>query len=314
MRILFFFLVSLSFFGCSGKSKEGDTSLSLKEKPSSFSSVIGSLGGESITQEDFRLWNPSLFQNRRSLPLDRLEKMRKDFVRFKLVSKLSDEEGFSSKPEVRRVLLKTIFQMYMQKKMQSILKKVKEEQLDHQMLLEFYQKKQEMFQVGERRRVSAIILKNCTQPSFSKNCKTKSLSIARLLHEKPFPFVVEAFSDDRASKQRLGDMGFLYPVTSPRAKLNRFPRSLVNIIYGLKQVGSISNKVCDGTNCYWFQVTGILPPKVLSFESQKSKIQSILQRKMVKEELNSFFVDLEKKYNVTLNKEAFAEAYKGLAK
>lgn len=133
--------------------------------------------------------------------------------------------------------------------------------IDSAKLEEFFNLNQDEFALGEQRRVSHIMVRKNTE-----GAEQKIKDIEQALAEgKDFAELATKYSDDKASKDKGGDMGLVN-----RGQLDE---DLDTALFGMQSVGEISKRIDDDFGTHFIKLTAIEKPRTPSFKEVESKVK-----------------------------------------
>ncbi|MBC7189280.1 peptidyl-prolyl cis-trans isomerase [Candidatus Aerophobetes bacterium] len=170
---------------------------------------------------------------------------------------------------------------------------------------EYYNEHLEEFEVEEERRASHILVKLSPDAPTDERLKAeeKIEKIKKLLEEKKdFAELAREYSDDRASAERGGDLGwFTYDMMTPE-----FSKA----VFSLKEVGEVSGVVESPYGLHLIRLTGIKPAHRKSFDEVREEIRKFLiqqkKEKLAQEEVDKVKREIEKG---RLSFEEYAKTY-----
>jgi peptidyl-prolyl cis-trans isomerase D len=144
-------------------------------------------------------------------------------------------------------------------------------EIEEEELKKYYQEHPDEFQVEEKRRASHILIS--LSPEAKKEDKEKAREKLQEIKKKleegaDFTKLAEEYSDDKASAEKGGDLGFFtYPVMTPE-----FSKA----VFSLEKVGEISDVVETPYGFHLIKLTGIQPAYKKSFEEVREEIKEKL--------------------------------------
>ena len=160
-------------------------------------------------------------------------------------------------------------------------------------LKDYYENHPEEFQVEEKRRASHIFIK--VSPGAGEEEKKRAwdkiMQIKKRLEEgADFAELARKYSDDKATAEKGGDLGF-FTYSEMNSQFSK-------AVFSLEKVGQISDIVETPYGFHLIKLTGINPPYKKSFEEVKDQIrEKLIQEKTnerARKEINKLREKLEK--------------------
>ncbi|MBK03384.1 MAG: hypothetical protein CL920_22250 [Deltaproteobacteria bacterium] len=294
----FFLLTAFScfvFVSCEGQEtgKRNKTSFRNEDK----GEILFSLEDEKFTERDFRDWVKTIHKRKRKLGSKLKKRLFKRYIRNKMVLKSAMEEDYSSRASVIRVMEREIVRLFLREKLHNQIKK---RVPTNKEIYDFYKKNINLFTRFEKRRASIIQIL-CTKKT---DCKEQALKIRKMkMLGKSFGILARRYSSHSFSKFNNGDIGFVSHPRASKGKYETFRNCIAKKLFKLNKVGDVSTPFLCNRNVLLVKLTMKLPYKQMSFEKQRMRARSLLQRERESIFVKRFYETMEKKSNLIIHKE-----------
>lgn len=241
--------------------------------------VVAKGDGITITADEFkaRLDEQSPFIRARYTTLERKKEFLDNLVRFEVLAKEAEKQGLRDDPEVQNTLRRIMVQKLVQKNFQQDANAAASVP-DADVQKYYDDHKAEFFRPKRVRASMMALLAPTSSPERAKKLAAAKKALATLKADEaknPLAFskLVAEVSDDQATKQSGGDLGFrtreeLEKATSPE---------LAKVVFGLKQ-GETSNVVELPQGVYIVKVQAVQEENNRSLEQMKPQIAQRLAR------------------------------------
>jgi parvulin-like peptidyl-prolyl isomerase len=259
------------------------------------SAVVATIGDTKLTVSDVeRLVNakPPYLRRRYAKP-EKLKELVDETVRFEALAEQAKRRGYDKDPDVVRAMKQQMIAKLMQNDFEA---KHGPDQVSDADVARYYSEHSAEFNGAEEVRVSEI--------SAHDESKAKKAYAEAKAHAGPagadlnaFRTLVATYSEDEATKQRGGDLGFVSRATTA------VPKPVVDAAFGLSTVGDVSEPV--GVDGGWvvLLLTQKRPGFVKTLAEAKDEIRMRLSRESHDKALVAFVADLQKSVGVQLHQE-----------
>lgn len=254
------------------------------KKEDSSSSVIAKIGGIKITKKEFldefnRIpeWARSRFQGKEGK-----SEFLNELIKKELLYKEAERMGLHRDKELKE-RIEEFRKMWL---ITNLLKKEVEEKakaIDDKEIRNFYDKNPQEFMAGAEVRASHILV--------STEAEAKDI-LGKLKKGGDFSTLAKAFSKDKGSAVKNGDLGFFKPGTM----VPEFEQAAFNL-----KTGEIGNPVKTNFGYHIIKVTDRKEGKKLEFEQIKDEIKGRLTMDKQKSLFDSLVENLKKKSKINID-------------
>ncbi len=254
--------------------------------------------GVVVTVAEFqaRLDEQSPFLRQRYQNLDRKKEFLDSLVKFEILAKAAEKEGYANDPDVHMTMKKAMVQKLVQKKFGEGDPAKDISDADVQ---KFYDEHKDDFVKPARVRVSGVMLAATDKDRAQKSAQAKKLAAqvkgASAKDPQAFATLARSTSDDAASKASGGDLGF----RSQEEYAKQYGEPFAAAIFAGKDGDVV---VVDAPQGVWIlRVSGRQEGVSRTVDQVKPQIQSRLQREKRTKEFEDYVKKLREEAKVTVN-------------
>lgn len=268
--------------------------------------AIVSIGEHSISVADVerRINDQPPFVRQRYETRERLEQYVDRMIERQLFAMEAIERGVLDKPRVLDTVLSTLAQELSREVM---TERVNVAEVTDEEAKTYYDEHQSYYNKDEAVRVSHIYFQANNDKAAAKAEAEKAykelVAAAERKERGAFRDAAQKHSDDEATKSRGGDLMYL---TETRLR-ERYGDGIAKSIWNLPKLKAMTPVVEGRDGFHIFRLTGRRQALKQSFDTVKERIRHRIFRDRRRKARESYFDELKKKYNVSINKEAFAE-------
>jgi peptidyl-prolyl cis-trans isomerase C len=276
--------LSLALAGCHSKGKAE------KHETGDLGKPVARIDDEVITVADLqeRINKQSPFVRARFASLDKRKEFLDNIVRFEVMAKEAEKQGYGKDPEVIRTMKQQMISKFLQKEFDA---KLKVEDVPDAEVERYYKDHPDEFNRPDQVRVSQILVKDKAKAEkIEKEAKALPKDDGKAFRE-----LVAKVSEDADSKPRGGD---LLPFD---AKSTAQPKAVVDAAFQIPQVGDISPAVKTDKGYVILRLTQRFPGFSRPLSEVKRQIQQRLFRDLRTKALDKFVEDLKEKAHVTID-------------
>ncbi|MFP2926554.1 peptidyl-prolyl cis-trans isomerase [Pyxidicoccus sp. 3LG] len=266
--------------------------------------VVAKVGDGAITVAELqaRLEEQPPVLRSRYASLESKKEFLDNLVRFELLAQEARRQGLEQDPEVRDTLEKLIVQRLMKKHAATMAATP----LPEEELRRYYQEHLAEYVRPEKVRVSQVFLASASNDSKRAAVKAeadKLLADVKRQEAGPvklaFTELVRTRSDDAATKESAGDLGYL-----TREELAaKWGQAVADAAFGLQSLGDLG-QVASERGLHLLKLTGRQPGMEQTFESVRPRIESRLQMERRARHMDELVSSLRSKTKVEVDEKA----------
>jgi parvulin-like peptidyl-prolyl isomerase len=284
----------------------GDTSKAQTQKdPEQSQNIIAIINGESITVEAYKketILHGGHIPGRFDSMVQR-EALLEEMIRFEVLAAKARKAGYDKDPEIVASLKKMMVQKLWQDQWAS---KLKEVAITDDEIEQYYNKHLEDYTGPEMAKAAIIYLKfppKATEKNI-EGLKEKAETILKKAKKQnktilSFDSLAKEYSDDRGSKYRGGDIGWV-----PKgARIFKWDKSVINAFFALKKSGDISPVITTTKGMYLVKLMDKKEGEVRSIVQVKRDIKKKLSLDKRKKAQEAYYQSIKKGFEIKINKD-----------
>lgn len=299
--LLFLIAFAALFIVVSGDKSKAQT----QKDPEQSQDVIATVDGESITVDAYKKETilhgghiPGRFDN-----MKQREALLEEMIRFEVLAAKARKAGYDKDPEIVASLKKMMVQKLWQDQWTSKLKKVA---ITDDEIEQYYNKHLEDYTGPEMAKAAIIYLKfppKATEKDI-EGLKEKAKTILKKAKKQnqtilTFGNLAKEYSDDRGSKYRGGDIGWV-----PRgARIFKWDKSVINAIFSLKKPGDLGPVITTTKGMYLVKLMGKKEGEVRSMAQVKRDIKKKFSLDKRKKAQEAYYQSIKKEFKININKD-----------
>jgi parvulin-like peptidyl-prolyl cis-trans isomerase-like protein/SurA-like protein len=268
--------------------------------------VVAKGNGFSITAGEFkaRVDEQSPFIRARYSTLERKKEFLDNLVRFEVLAKEAEKQGFAKDPDVQLTLKKIMVQKLVQKNFQDTAGTGASEVPEAELQKYFDEHKADYYRPRKVRVAAVVWNAPSGSPDRAAKLATAKKALAKLKVEEKknalaFSQIVTEFSEDAATKPLSGDLNF-----KSKEELEKgYSKELAEAAFSL-QPGQVSGVIEAPTALYLAKVTGQQEEMNRTFEQVKPQIANKLYREKKTKEFDEWLKRLRADAGVTVDEKA----------
>lgn len=268
--------------------------------------VVAKGNGFSITAAEFkaRVDEQSPFIRARYSTIERKKEFLDNLVRFEVLAREAEKQGYAKDPEVQLTLKKIMVQKLVQKNFQDAAGTGAADMPEPELQKYFDEHKADYFRPKKVRVAAVVWNAPAGSPERAAKLATARKALAKLKAEEKkntlaFSQIVTEFSEDAATKPLSGDLNF-----KTRDELEKgYSKELAEAAFSL-QPGQTSGVIEAPSAIYLAKVTGQQEEMNRTFEQVKSQIANKLYREKKTKEFDEWLKKLRADAGVTVDEKA----------
>jgi peptidyl-prolyl cis-trans isomerase C len=276
--------------------------------PQQAAAVIAKVGDETITLGEFAavLERMNQMDRLRFQSKPRRQALLQDLIDIKLLAQEARRRGLDKKPEVRDAIRQILRDAILAKARQGMRSPA---EIPATEVKAYYDEHRDTYREPERRRVSAIVLKDEDKAAEALD---KALAIKTgeqwgvLFHK--YSVTAPKKRNPRAPADLAGDLGIVGPPGDAKGTSKSVPPEVQTAVFGLAEVGDVHNQVVAAADGRYFivRLAGRSKGHTRSLvEADRAIRVAILQANIRKREIQ-MAADLRQRFPVEIDKDALA--------
>lgn len=298
--LLFLFAFAAFFIAASGDTSKAQT----QKDPEQSQYVIATINGESITVDAYKKGTilhgghiPGRFDS-----MAQREALLEEMIRFEVLAAKARKTGYDKDPEIVVSLKKMMVQKLWQDQWASKLQKVT---ITDDEIEQYYNKHLEDYTGPEMAKAAIIYLKfppKATEKDI-EGLKEKAETILKKAKKQnqailSFDSLAKEYSDDRESKYRGGDIGWV-----PKgARIFKWDKSVIDAIFALEEPGDISPVITTTKGMYLIKLMDKKEGEVRSIVQVKRDIKKKFSLDKRKKAQEAYYQSIKKEFKININK------------
>ena len=249
--------------------------------------VLATIDGQPLTVGELRadIGQRSSYYRLRFRSPDGEKQLLKDLLDFEVMAKEAKDRGYDKKPEVVRTAKQQMINMLIQGGTKQASDQVSDAAVE-----QYYRTHTSEFTQAESVKITAVIVKD-------KSKVDAAIAAAnRLRPNDPAGFanLVARYSDDAESRGKGGDLGMI------DRSSRRWPFSVVEESFKLKQVGEISGPILTDRGTFILRLVERVPPQTRELEKVRNQVVQRLAADSRTQRMEAWTENVRSKHKVTV--------------